>query len=127
MAKNDNGLGIIILAVFAGAVFALYFLSKIAFVLGLMLIVGSIFLLVMGHTSQESTFSEIGVILLVVGLIFAGVGHGGITFFEENPTGRSLLDTSNVIADTAKESVKTYNEISQIERKAAQNIINQTS
>jgi len=127
MAKNDNGLGIIILAVFAGAVFALYFLSKILFALGLMLIVGSIFFLIAGHTSRDSAFNTIGIIMLVVGVIFAGVGHEGITFFEENPTGRSLLDTSNVIADTAKESVKTYNEISQIERKAAQNIINQTS
>lgn len=127
MAKGDNsGIGIIILAIFVGAILMLYFLSKIFLTLGFLLIGISIILIIIG-LSQGNNIAIFGILLLLLGIILVGVGHEGVTFFEQNPTGKNLLDTANTVVNTTKETVETYGEIGKIQTQVLQNVTNGTT
>ena len=127
MAKGDNsGFGLILLAVLVGAVLISYFLSKILLTLGFLLIFISIFLIIIG-ISQGNNLAIFGILLFLLGIIFAGVGHEGVTFFEQNPTGKNLLDTANTVVNTTKDTVETYGEIGKIQTQVLQNVTNITT
>ena len=116
MVKRDNSeIGIILLAILVGSILIAYFLSKILLTLGFLLIFISIFLIIIG-ISQDNNLAFFGIILLLIGVIIAGVGHTGVTFFEQNPTGKNLLDAANTAVNTTKGTVETYGEIGKIRR-----------
>ena len=125
MGQNDNT-GIVIVAICAVLIFVLYFLSKVFLTLGFLLIGVSIILLIIG-VSQGNNLTIIGIFLLLLGIILAGVGHEGVTFFEQNPTGKNLLDTANTVVNTTKEATETYGEISKIKTQVLQNVTNNTT
>jgi len=127
MANNNSGIVFIIIAVSVGVVIALYFLSKILFALGLALVFISVILLAIGLISQESRLLSFGLIFLVIGITCVAIGHEGVSFFEDNPTGAKLLNASNSIVNATKDGVGMYSEIAQIEDQAKRNIITQTS
>ena len=91
-----------------------------------MLIISSIFLIIIG-ASQGNNLVLFGILLFLVGIIFAGVGHEGVTFFEQNPTGKNLLDTANTVVNTTKEATETYGEIGKIQTQVLQNVTNSTT
>ena len=127
MAKgNNSGISIIILASFVGAVLILYFLSKILLILGVLLIITSIFLVIIG-ASQGNNLVLFGILLFLVGIIFAGIGHEGVTFFEQNPTGKNLLNTANTVVNTTKDAVESYSEIGKIQTQVLKNVTNGTT
>ena len=111
---------------FVGAVLIAYVLSKIFLTLGFLLICVSIFLIIIG-ISQGNNLAFLGIILLLIGVILAGVGHEGVTFFEQNPTGKNLLDTANTVVNTTKEAAETYGEIGKIQTQVLQNVTNSTT
>ena len=113
--QNDNsGLVIAILAIFVGIIFALYFLSHIIFWIGVSCLVISLILFLVGFSSQEEEFIIIGLVLLMVGVVFLFVGNAGINFFENNPTGKNMLDGANTVVNTTKDSVQAYGELTKI-------------
>lgn len=128
MANKDNsGMIFFIIAIFVGVVLALYFLSKILLVLGMALVIISILSLIARFASQESRLVVFGLIILFIGIACVAIGQEGVSFFEENPTGVNLLDTSNSIVNATKEGVGVYSEIAQIENQAKLDVVNQTS
>ena len=127
MAKSDNsGIGIIILAISVG-ILTLYFLLKIFLTLGFLLIIVSIILLIIGVLLQNNNLVIFSILLLLFGIILAGVGHEGVTFFEQNPTGKNLLDTANTVVNTTKGTVETYGEIGKIQTQVLKNVTNGTT
>lgn len=127
MANNNSGIVFIIIAVSVGVVLATYFLLKILFAIGLALVFISVILLAIGIISQESKMLSFSLIFLVIGITCVAIGHEGVSFFEENPTGANLLNASNSIVNATKEGVGVYSEITQIENQAKRDIITQTS
>ena len=108
MGKNDNT-GLIIIAAFVGVILALYFISKILLSLGIALIIISIIILALGLLIKDQRFLLIGGIGIVLGIILGVLGGSGIDFFENNPTGKNLLDAANSIVNSTKDSIKIYN------------------
>lgn len=117
-ARNDQGLAILIVAFVVIGVLILYFLSKMLFTVGIALILISIFLIIMGFASEEDNLIWIGLIVLLIAIILTTIGYTGISFFENNPTGKNLLDGANTVVNTSKDVGKTYvdtmNQVNQI-------------
>lgn len=108
MGKNDNT-GLIIVAIFVGAILALYFISKIILSLGIAFIIISIIIFVIGILIKDEKFLLIGGIGLVLGIILGVIGSSGIDFFENNSTGKNLLDAANSIVNSTKDAIQIYN------------------
>ncbi len=104
--RNKDDSTIVIIAIFIAAILALYFISKILFVLGIIIIFISIVVLFMGLSTNDERLTAIGGICLVLGIIFAVIGGEGIHFFENNPTGKNLLDAANTIVNSTKDIIK---------------------
>lgn len=108
--KNNDNTGLIIVALFVGAILALYLISKILLTLGIIIVVISIFVLIFGLSTKDDRYFLIGCIGLVLGIILAGIGGSGIDFFENNSTGKNLLDAANSIVNSTKDAVNIYNQ-----------------
>lgn len=96
---NDDGanvLGIIFLV--AVGILILYFLSKLAFIIGIIGIIVSIFLIVIGFKSGGDVMVY-GIIIFIISLLLVTIGHTGVHFFEKNPTGQVLLNGSKQVFD----------------------------
>lgn len=116
MANKDNS-GIISRIIDAfGVVVLAYFLSKILLVFGMALRYITTYLFVLGFASQDHRISVFGLIVLIIGIACVAIGKGGVSFFEENPTGMNLLNTSNSIVNAIKDGIGAYSEIAQIEK-----------
>lgn len=105
MRNNDNT-ELKILVVFVAVVLALYFISLILQTLGLAVIVIAIIVLFYGLSINNEKVALIGGIGLVSGIILLVIGHTGLSFFEQNPTGKNLLDTANIVVNSTKDIVK---------------------
>jgi hypothetical protein len=106
--NNATGIIIVCIAIFVGSILALYFLSKILVTVGIVVGIISLILLIAGLTSENGELTTIGGIGLIAGIILLTVGLTGVNFFEHNPTGKNLLDSSNSIVDVTKQGVKAY-------------------
>src|SRR3989337_703133 len=104
--ENNQGKIILIIAAAVAVVLVTYFFLKILFVIGLVLLFLSVILLIMGGFSQDNELLYYGFIGLVIGIVFLAIGNEGISFFEENPTGKNLLDAANTIVNSTKDFVK---------------------
>ena len=103
---NKNDTEIIIMAIFVGTVLALYFISNILFILGIVILVISFIVLLMGVSENDGQWASIGSIGLLMGIIFLAIGGTGINFFEHNPTGINLLNAANTVVNATKDIVK---------------------
>ena len=110
--SNDaRGIVIVVIALFVGAILALYFLSKILVTVGIVVGIISLILLIVGLASENSELAMIGGIGLIAGIILFAIGLTGVNFFEHNPTGKNLLDSSNSIVNVTKQGVKAYTDV----------------
>lgn len=113
--ENDNsGVGIIILAVFVGAVLILYFLSHLLYWIGVTSLIFGIVLMILGFSSNEDNLVIIGIVFLLVGVGLWLIGNMGINFFEQNPTGKNLLDSANAVVNGTRDGVKVYSPLANI-------------
>ena len=103
-SKDDTA--IIIIAIFVAAIFLVYFISKILFILGIIIILICLFALFIGISSNDERLAIYGSVGLVLGIIFVVIGNEGIHFFENNPTGKNLLDAANSIVNSTKDIIK---------------------
>lgn len=108
--KNNDNKGLIIVALFAGAILALYLISKILLTLGITIVIISIFVFIFGLLTKDDRYFMIGCIGLFCGLILGVIGGSGIDFFENNSTGKNLLDASNSIVNSTKDVINIYNQ-----------------
>lgn len=104
--RNKDDTAIIIIAIFVAAILLVYFISKILFVLGIIIILIALFALFMGFSSNDERLAIYGCAGLVLGIIFAVIGNEGINFFEHNPTGKNLLDAANTVVNATKDIIK---------------------
>lgn len=106
--SNDNNEGkiIVIIAAAVAVVLVSYFFLKILFIIGIVLLFLSVILLITGGYSQDNELLYYGFIGLVIGIVFLAIGHEGISFFEENTTGKNLLDAANTVVNATKDIVK---------------------
>jgi hypothetical protein len=112
--SNAAAIIIICIAIFVGAILALYFLSKMLVTVGIVIGLISLILLIIGLASENGELAIIGGIGLIVGIILLFMGITGVNFFEHNPTGKNLLDSSNTIVNATKEGVKLYSETAKL-------------
>jgi len=105
MRNNDNT-ELKILAVFIAVILALYLISLILQALGVAVILLSIIVLFYGLSINNEKVALIGGIGLVLGIILMVIGHTGLSFFENNPTGKNLLDAANAVINSTKDIVK---------------------
>lgn len=103
--KNNDNTGLIIVALFVGAILVLYFISKILLTLGITIFIISIFVFILGLLTKDDRYFMIGCIGLVLGIILGVIGDSGIDFFENNSTGKNLLDAANSIVNSTKDVI----------------------
>lgn len=106
--QDNGGVIIIVIALFVAGILFLYFLSKTLFAIGIAITFVSLVLFFSGMGMEEETLIKIGIIGFVIGVILAIFGYAGINFFENNPTGKNLLESANTIVNTTKEGIQTY-------------------
>jgi dolichyl-phosphate-mannose--protein O-mannosyl transferase len=102
MGRNNDDEMKAFLVIFAIAVciVVLYFLLKLAVVIGLVGFVCCAILLIWGLRENDSTFLTIGGIGILASLLLFFVGLAGTHFFEQTETGQTLLNGSNTVIDS---------------------------
>jgi len=104
--NNSAAIFIICVAIFVGAVLALYLVSKLLVWIGPILAIISLIIFLIGLNNDNQDLIIIGVIGIIVGLVLLGLGLAGVNFFEQNSTGKNLLDASNTVVDATKQSIR---------------------
>jgi hypothetical protein len=112
--NQDSSFIIGIIALVIVAVLILYFLSKLFFAVGIGLILLSIFLILFGVSYEEENLIIIGVGCLVIGILLLIFGSVGINFFEQDYTGKNLLDTTNTAINVTKDTIGEVRNIQSI-------------
>ncbi len=114
---NENGFWFIVAIAFA--VVGLYFISKMAIIIGVAAIaIGVVLLLIALHTNEENL--AIGsVVTIVAGIALLFIGMSATNFFEQNEIGKSVLDSSQTLvqagADTANAIADVHKSIAEVE------------
>jgi len=122
--RNDNVVPFII-ALCTIAIIVLYMLSKILIVFGVILFLFTFVLFFVGLHTENERFLICSVIILLIGISFVIVGNEGVEFFEENPTGRNLLDTANTVVNTTNDYIDKPNKIIDLNKTSIQKTSNQ--
>lgn len=100
-------------------------LSKILIVFGVILFLFTFVLFFVGLHTENERFLICSVIILLIGISFVIVGNEGVEFFEENPTGRNLLDTANTVVNTTNDYIDKPNKIIDLNKTSIQKTSNQ--
>ncbi len=124
MSKNsDSEKGIIVLGMIIGGIFVIYFISLILSMLGKIAIFAGIVAFIFGVATKNIEIGGFGVAIFFAGLLFTSIGTVGLNFFEENPTGKTLLDSSTAVVDT---STKAYIQTSEAKAEVRKAVIDAT-
>lgn len=110
-SRDNSGLILIIIAIFVGIILILYFLSQLFFAIGIILIIISLILIFIALSNNDGEILIIGAILLGLGILLLIVGLTGLHFFEQNATGKNLLNSANTIVNATREGVNVYSNL----------------
>jgi hypothetical protein len=99
------GLGILVIIVFAIIIAAIYWLAQQCIWLGPVIMVGALVLYLIIKDQNEDAA------LICAGIFFAGLiiflfGISTTAFFQNNPTGKGLMNFSNGVINTSQEYYK---------------------
>ncbi|MDA3856538.1 MAG: hypothetical protein PF569_09865 [Candidatus Woesearchaeota archaeon] len=112
MGNNENsGIAFLGLMGLVAVVFILYFMSHLLFAIGIGAIIIGLIVIIFGFGSESFELGTLGVFILLGGIMFSFIGGAGINFFDHNPTGQALLDTSNTVVDVTKDSYVQISEM----------------
>ncbi len=119
MGKDDGKAFWIVVAIALGVVI-LYFLSKMAYVFGIVGLFIGFVLLILGIIAKSEKLAIVSIITIVVALGLIFIGKFGINFFEENEVGSGLLNSSEDIVDAGAQVANVvadvYETVDQVEK-----------
>lgn len=106
MVKGDNDelkvLGVIFVA--AIIIVALYIFLKALFIIGIVAILAGVFIFVYGAIERNTAVAFWGAVIFIGGAAVSIIGYAGVDFFENTPTGQTLLDGSNKVIESGTET-----------------------
>ncbi len=104
--SENNALGYVV--IFLILILLIYLFFKIILVLGIILTIIGIIIIILGANESDEQVLLIGIVVTIVGVIAFTLGIAGVSFFEGNPVGSSLLNTSK---DFVNSTASIYNSV----------------
>ena len=118
----DNSAAVGVMAFIVIAIVILYFIFKMLLVVGIGIALISFVLMLFGFGYEEEQLIVIGIIGLLIGIVLALIGYTGVNFFENNPTGKNILEGANTAINITKENANIYAEATSDINKGVRNI-----
>jgi len=115
-----------ILFIAALAIILLYLIFKTILFVGVIAMIGAIALIIYGVHEGESALVFWSFVIFIAGLLLAVLGYNGVSFFEDNPVGQDLLESSENIVGTGADTAEAIINAAKIEQGILDEVTDQT-